>query len=49
MRDLASRLRSRVQLTTDGHRAYFNAVESAFGSYIDYAVLQKLYGSPGRH
>jgi IS1 family transposase len=45
MHDLAGRLRNRVQLTTDGHRAYLNAVESAFGSQIDYAMLVKLYGS----
>ena len=43
--DLASRLRNRVQLTTDGHRPYLSAVEDAFGADIDYAVLQKLYGS----
>jgi len=42
--DLASRLRHRVQLTSDGHRAYLQAVESAFGSEIDYAMLVKLYG-----
>ncbi|HVA22223.1 MAG TPA: DDE-type integrase/transposase/recombinase [Candidatus Micrarchaeia archaeon] len=48
MTDLAERLSTRVQLTTDGHRPYLEAVESAFGSEIDYAVLQKLYGSdPG--
>jgi len=44
--DLAGRLSSRVQLTTDGHRPYLAAVESAFGSDIDYAVLHKIYGSP---
>lgn len=44
MRDLASRLRNRIQLTTDGHRVYLNAVESAFGSEIDYAMLVKIYG-----
>ncbi|MFN0278019.1 MAG: IS1 family transposase [Pyrinomonadaceae bacterium] len=43
--DLASRLKTRVQLTTDGHRAYLEAVESAFGSEIDYAQLIKLYGT----
>jgi IS1 family transposase len=43
--DLASRLRNRVQLTTDGHSPYLSAVEDAFGGDIDYAVLQKLYGS----
>jgi len=46
MRDLASRLRHRVQLTTDGHRPYLMAVEDAFGSDIDYATLIKLYGQP---
>lgn len=45
MHDLAGRLRNRVQLTTDGHRAYLLAVESAFGSDIDYAMLVKMYGS----
>ncbi|MGH9687158.1 MAG: IS1 family transposase [Candidatus Acidiferrales bacterium] len=45
MHDLAGRLRNRVQLTTDGHRVYLNAVESAFGSEIDYAMLVKTYGS----
>jgi IS1 family transposase len=48
MMDLASRLRRRVQLTTDAHRAYLYAVEGAFGADIDYATLQKLYGTdPG--
>jgi IS1 family transposase len=42
--DLASRLSHRVQLTTDGHRAYLDAIEGAFGCDVDYAVLQKLYG-----
>ena len=42
--DLASRLSSRVQLTTDGHRAYVDAVEDAFGGNIDYAMLVKIYG-----
>ncbi len=47
--DLAWRLRNRVQLTTDGHKAYVSAIESAFGSEIDYAMLIKLYGgSPER-
>jgi len=44
--DLASRLRNSVQLTTDGHRPYLYAVEANFGSAIDYAMLQKIYGSP---
>lgn len=42
--DLASRLSHRVQLTTDGHKAYLEAVEGAFGADIDYAMLVKLYG-----
>jgi hypothetical protein len=45
MRDVADRIRGRVQLTTDGHRAYLNAVEDAFGADIDYAQLQKIYGA----
>jgi IS1 family transposase len=44
MQDIASRLANRVQLTTDGYRAYLTAVESAFGSEIDYAMLEKIYG-----
>jgi IS1 family transposase len=43
--DLASRLANRVQLTTDGHRVYLDAVERAFGSDVDYAMLVKLYGN----
>jgi IS1 family transposase len=42
--DLKSRLANRVQLTTDGHRVYIDAIDSAFGSEIDYAQLVKLYG-----
>ena len=42
--DLAPRLARRVQLTTDGHKAYLNAVDEAFGGEIDYAMLVKLYG-----
>ncbi|HZL58323.1 MAG TPA: helix-turn-helix domain-containing protein [Stellaceae bacterium] len=44
MDDLRSRLATRVQLTTDGHKAYLNAVEEAFGDDVDYAMLVKLYG-----
>jgi len=44
MEDLASRLANRVQLTSDGHKAYLQAVESAFGADIDYAQLVKVYG-----
>ena len=43
--DLKARLANRVQLTTDGHRAYLSAVEDAFGAEIDYAMLQKIYGN----
>jgi IS1 family transposase len=45
MHDLAGRLASRVQLTTDGHNAYLSAVESAFGNEIDFAQLVKIYGA----
>jgi IS1 family transposase len=44
IQDLASRLTNRIQLTTDGHKAYLEAVDEAFGSNIDYAMLVKLYG-----
>ena len=44
MSDLAGRLRNRVQLTSDGLRVYLNAVESVFGSGVDYAMLVKIYG-----
>lgn len=46
MEDCASRISNRVQITTDGHKAYLEAVESAFGADIDYAQLQKIYGAP---
>ncbi|WP_428327596.1 IS1 family transposase [Mucilaginibacter sp.] len=46
MSDVKSRLNNRVQLTTDGHKAYLNAVPDAFGSKIDYAMLIKIYGEP---
>ena len=45
MHDLADRLKHRVQLTTDGHRPYLEAVESAFNLNIDYAMLTKIYCS----
>jgi IS1 family transposase len=45
MDDLAKRLANRVQLTSDGHKPYLEAVEGAFGGDIDYAVLHKIYGS----
>lgn len=44
MDDLASRLANRVQLTSDGHKPYLEAVEGAFGGDIDYAMLVKVYG-----
>ena len=44
MKDLASRLKNKVQLTTDGHRMYLDSVEDAFGSAIDFSQLIKLYG-----
>jgi len=46
MHDLRSRLRNRVQLTTDGHKAYLEAVEGAFGADVDFAQLVKIYGAP---
>ena len=53
MDDLRDRLANRVQLTSDGHRAYLEAVEGAFGDDVDYAQLVKLYGptitAPGRY
>jgi IS1 family transposase len=53
MDDLASRLANRVQLTSDGHKAYLQAVEGAFGCDVDYAQLVKMYGptitAPGRY
>src|SRR5207245_8551509 len=44
LRDLASRLAHRVQLSTDGYRPYLTAVNAAFGEQIDYGILVKLYG-----
>ncbi len=44
MNNLTSRVQHRIQLTTDGHGAYLEAVEGAFGNDIDYAMLVKLYG-----
>jgi IS1 family transposase len=45
MDDLCTRLANRVQLTSDGHKAYLEAVEGAFGADVDYAQLVKLYGA----
>jgi IS1 family transposase len=49
VKDLAARLVNRVQITSDGHRAYLQAIESAFGADCDFAVLQKIYGYPTEH
>jgi len=46
MQDCANRITGRVQITTDGHKAYLETVEDAFGADIDYAQLQKIYGAP---
>jgi IS1 family transposase len=46
MKDVANRLSHRVQLTTDGHKAYLKAVDTAFGYQVDYAQLVKVYGEP---
>jgi len=42
--DLRQRLANRVQITTDGHKMYLEAVEGAFGRNVDYAMLVKIYG-----
>jgi hypothetical protein len=48
MNDLKDRLANRIQLTSDGHRAYLIAVDDAFAGDVDYAMLQKIYGAePG--
>jgi IS1 family transposase len=44
MEDLASRLKGRIQLSTDGHHGYLNAVENAFGANVDYGQAVKVYG-----
>jgi IS1 family transposase len=46
--DLKARLANRVQITSDGHRVYLTAIESAFGSEVDFAMLVKMYGSDPR-
>jgi len=46
MEDCAARINSRVQVTTDSHRAYLDAIEGAFGMDVDYAQLHKIYGAP---
>ncbi len=53
LRDLESRLANRIQLTTDGHGAYLEAVDAAFGGNVDFAQLVKIYretrAAPGRY
>jgi hypothetical protein len=44
MNDVAGRMAGRVQITTDGHRVYADAVEGAFGMEVDYAMLVKVFG-----
>jgi IS1 family transposase len=45
MKDCVSRVRGHLQLTTDGHKPYLEAVENAFGGGVDYATLQEIYGA----
>lgn len=45
--DLASRLTERVQITTDGHKTYVDAIKGAFGHDVDYGMLIKIYGGDG--
>src|SRR5271166_5783935 len=45
IQDVADRVANRIQLTSDGHKAYLDAVEGAFGADIDYAMLVKIYGA----
>lgn len=45
LRDVEGRLAGRIQLTTDGHKMYLNAVADAFGEGIDFAQLVKVYGN----
>jgi hypothetical protein len=48
--DLAKRITNKIQLTTDGHKAYLMAVDGAFGKWnIDYAILHKIFGKEERH
>jgi len=46
MKDLAARLKNKVQLTTDGHLMYLDAVENVFGQDVDFSQLIKIYGTP---
>ena len=47
IQDVECRLANRVQITTDGHRAYLDAIEDTFVTGVDYAVLHKIYGQAG--
>jgi IS1 family transposase len=49
MNDLKGRLANRVQLTTDGHRSYLQAVDFTFGNDVDFAMLHKIYGPADGH
>ena len=49
MEDLSSRVTNRMQLTTDGHRAYLNAVSDTFGTDVDYAMIDKIYRTDPGH
>jgi IS1 family transposase len=49
MQDVAGRLAGRVQLSTDGLSTYIDAVEKAFGTDVDYAMIQKIYGTSEEH
>ncbi len=48
MRDVASRMRNRIQVSTDSLRTYRDAVEAAWGSNVDYAQIIKIYGHDER-
>lgn len=45
MKDVAKRLSIRIQITSDGHKVYLEAIEEAFGADVDYAMLVKMYGA----
>lgn len=49
MLDCAAQIKGRVQVTTDRHKAYLEAVETAFGAGCDYAMLQKIYAAPSEN
>jgi IS1 family transposase len=49
LQDVAERLANRVQLSSDGLTTYVDAVEKAFGTDVDYAMIQKIYGTSEEH